>query len=333
MLTTAKKWFIIIAEKLPEIRGMDLTKAELLKRIGCVEQIGGVRDFTYNDGKAKGVRAIEINTGKLRFTVLPDRCMDIAQAYYEGTAISWLSKTGITAPQYYEKDEKNWLRGFYGGLITSCGLRNIGKPLGEHGLHGRIANTPAEKVSVTADWEGDEYVMRVSGIMRESAVFGENLVLKRTVTAKLFDDFFTVEDTLINEGFRDEKIAFCYHCNFGYPLVTEGARIVNVPESAAQISAPVHGIKEECIAVEYTDPMVTVGIENESIGAYLTYRPDTLPDFLVWRMLGESEYVVGLEPRTTRYGGENIVKHDSYVTLHPMEEYRTYLKFEVKNLR
>ena len=41
-----------------------MTKQELLKRVGSVEQIGGVRDFTFNDGKAKGVRAIEINTGK-----------------------------------------------------------------------------------------------------------------------------------------------------------------------------------------------------------------------------------------------------------------------------
>jgi mannitol-1-phosphate 5-dehydrogenase len=77
-----------------------MNKKELLKHIGSVEQIGGVRDFTFNDGKAKGVRAIEVNTGSLRFTVLPDRCMDIAQAEYKGTAISWISKTGITSPQY-----------------------------------------------------------------------------------------------------------------------------------------------------------------------------------------------------------------------------------------
>ena len=31
-----------------------MNKKELLKHVGCVEQIGGIRDFTINDGKAKG---------------------------------------------------------------------------------------------------------------------------------------------------------------------------------------------------------------------------------------------------------------------------------------
>jgi len=310
-----------------------MNKKELLKHVGSVEQIGGIRDFTFNDGKAKGVRAIEVNAGNLRFTILPDRCMDIAQASFKGQAISWISKTGITASEFYEKDEKNWLRGFYGGLITTCGLHNIGGPVGEHGLHGRIANTPAQKVSVFADWVGEEYIMRISGEMRESVVFGSNLVLKRAITAKLFSDEFTVEDTIVNEGFSSEDIALCYHCNFGFPLVQEGAKIVNVPAEFADITAPIHSKEEECISVDYTGEMVTVGIENENMGAYLTYKRDTLPEFLIWKMLGESDYVIGLEPRTTAYGGQEIINHDAYVKLKSFGEYRTKLKFSVREER
>lgn len=309
-----------------------MDRKELLKHIGSVEQIGGIRDFTFNDGREKGVRAIEINTGKIRFTVLPDRCMDIAQAYYKGTAVSWLSKTGITAPSFYEKDEKNWLRGFYGGLITTCGLRNIGGPVGDMGLHGRIANTPAKKVSVFADWVGDAYFMKVSGEMRESVVFGENLVLKRTITTKLFSDEFTVEDCIVNEGFDDENVVLCYHCNFGYPLVREGAKMVNVPETIADISAPIHGKEEECISVTHWGNVATAGIENGEIGAYITYERNTLPEFLVWKMLGESEYVVGLEPRTTASGGEALKNENKYVQIKPFEEYKTSLKFSFRDL-
>ena len=304
-----------------------MERKELLKYIGCVEQVGGIRNVTFNDGKAKGVRAIEVNTGNVRFTILTDRCMDIAQAHYKGQAISWISKTGITAPEFYEKDGKNWLRGFYGGLITTCGLHNIGSPVGEHGLHGRIANIPAEKISIFADWVGDEYIMRVSGEMRENVVFGSNLVLKRTITAKLFADEFTVEDTIVNEGFQTENIALCYHCNFGYPLVQENARIVNVPEEIAEITKPIHDKAEECVSVDYSEEKVTVGIENDSIGAYITYDRNTLPDFVMWKMLGEGEYVIGLEPRTTAFGGEGIASHDTYVKLKPFEEYRTKLEF------
>ena len=309
-----------------------MDRKELLKRVGSVEQVGGIREFTFNSGKERGVRAIEINTGKIRFTVLLDRCMDVAQAYYREQAVAWFSKTGITAPSFYEKDGLNWLRGFYGGLITTCGLKNIGGPYGERGLHGRIANTPASKVSVFADWVGDEYIMKVSGEMRECAVFGDNLVLKRTITAKLFAEEFTVEDTVVNEGFEVQDIALCYHCNFGYPLVREGAKMINVPADIADIHGPIHGKTEECIDVEHSGDVATAGIENGEIGGYITYERGTLPHFLVWKMLGESEYVVGLEPRTSSKGGENLAKSNEYVQVKPFEEYKTNMKFSFKTL-
>lgn len=77
-----------------------MDKREILKHIGSIEQIGGIKSFTYNEGKARGCRAVEVNTGVLRFEILPDRCMDIGQAYYRENALSWISKTGITAPSY-----------------------------------------------------------------------------------------------------------------------------------------------------------------------------------------------------------------------------------------
>ena len=303
-------------------------KKELLQRVGSVSQIGGIKDYTFNDGKSKGVRAIEVNTGVICFTVLVDRGLDIAQCFFKGEAVSWISKTDVVAPTFYEKDGKNFLRGFYGGLVTTCGLKNIGGPVGEYGLHGRAANIPAEKISVFADWIGDDYVMRVSAQMRDSAVFGENLVIKRTITTKLFSDEITLEDTVINEGFADENTALCYHCNFGYPLVCEGAKILGVPDDVCDITAPIHAKEEECIGVSQTGEYVTVGIDNGEISAHLTYKSDTLPNFLIWKMLGESEYVVGLEPRTTNFGGQNIVKNNKYVVLKPFEEYKTYLKFK-----
>jgi hypothetical protein len=307
-----------------------MNKKELLKRVGSVSQIGGIKDYTFNDGKSKGVRALEINTGVMTITVLPDRAFDIAQVSFKGEAVSWISKTGITAPTYYEKDGKGFLRGFYGGLVTTCGLKNIGGPVGEYGLHGRAANIPAEKVSVFADWVGDEYVMRISAQMRDAVVFGENLVINRTIETKLFSDEFTLEDTVINEGFSDENIALCYHCNFGYPIVREGAKILGVPENISDITAPIHAKEEECIGVDLSGDLITVGIDNGERTAYLTYKSDTLPDFLIWKMLGESEYVVGLEPRTTNFGGQNIINNDKYVVLKSFEEYKTYLKFKFK---
>lgn len=307
-----------------------MNKKEFLSYIGNISQIGGIRDFTFNDGKSKGVRAIEVNTGNLCFTVLPDRCLDIAQTFYKGTAVSWISKSGITAPSYYEKDGQNFLKSFFGGLVTTCGLKNIGKPYKEKGLHGTVANIPAENVSVFADWIDNEYVMKITGQIRESMALGENLLLKRSITTKLFSDEILLEDTIVNESFSDEKIALCYHCNFGYPLVCEDSKITNVPKEHCKMSPPTHNEVEKCIPVDYSDDVVTVGIENKEISATITYKTDNLPDFLIWKMFNMGEYVVALEPRTTRFGGENIEKNDRYVVLKPFEEYKTYLKFKVK---
>lgn len=309
-----------------------MKKQELLKYVGSIEQIGGIKDYTLNEGKCKGVRVIEINTGNVQFSIIPDRCMDIAQTFYKGRAVSWISKTGITSPEYYDKEGKGFLRGFYGGLVTTCGLKNIGRPYNDKGMHGRISNTPAERISVSAEWQDDDYVMTVSGEMRESVVFGENLLLKRTITAKLFADEFIISDTLINEGFKNEEIALGYHCNYGYPLVREGAKIINARKEFEEISSPTHNKEEECIEVTHFGESVTCGIENDKMGAYITYSRNTLPEFLLWRMPGESEYVIGLEPRTTKYGGENIKKNNGYVTLKPFEEYKTYLKFSFKDI-
>ena len=310
-----------------------MNKKELLKHVGSVEQIGGIKDYILNDGKSKGVRAIEVNTGKVRFVVLPDRCLDIAQAYYKEHAISWISKTGITAPHFYDMYKDEWLRGFYGGLITTCGLKNIGGSYGDFGQHDRIAHIPAEKVGVFADWVGDEYVMKITGEIRQNMACGENLVLKRTITAKLFEDEFTVEDTLINEGFETENIAYCYHCNFGYPLVREGSKIVGVPEEYSDIPAPTHAIEEDCIDVFHEGDEAWAGIENGEIGAYFTYTRENMPEFLIWKMPGESEYVVGLEPRTTCLGGKAIEEQGKYLKAEPFKEYKTKLTFKFKDLK
>ena len=49
-------------------------------------------------------------------------------------------------------------------------------------------------------------------------------------------------------------------------------------------------------------------------------------------MHGGSDYVIGLEPRTTSLGGANIEKNNKYVILKPSEEYKTELKFSFSDL-
>lgn len=79
-----------------------LSKRKILKYVGDSSQIFGTKDYTLNGGKSHGVRAIDVKNGSgLEFTVLPDRCMDIGWLSYKGKNLSYISKTGIVSPQYY----------------------------------------------------------------------------------------------------------------------------------------------------------------------------------------------------------------------------------------
>ena len=101
----------------------------LAERMGDLSQIAGVKRYTLAEGKAAGVEAVDVETGGgLCYTVLPGRGMDIARLTYKGVPVSFMSKTRVVGPQYYEPEGFNWMRSFFGGMLTTCGLSNAGIP-------------------------------------------------------------------------------------------------------------------------------------------------------------------------------------------------------------
>ena len=58
--------------------------------IGHPSQLYGVTPFTYADGKAKGVRALEVRNGSgLELKILEDRGLDISSLSWKGTNLSF----------------------------------------------------------------------------------------------------------------------------------------------------------------------------------------------------------------------------------------------------
>ena len=147
-----------------KLYGKELTKRELLQYVGDVSQIADAREGVMTAGKSDGVRS------GLEFTVLPTRGMDISWASYQGKALSFVSKAGVGHPAYFEKDGFGFLRNFFCGLLTTCGLTYFGAPCVDNGeelgLHGRISNIPAKDVCVEKFWDGDDYIIRIRGQVR-----------------------------------------------------------------------------------------------------------------------------------------------------------------------
>jgi len=325
----------------------------LLQRMGDISQLAGTKRYALTSGKAQGVEAVDIKTGSgFAFTVLPGRGMDIAWADYKGVPVSYISKTGIVAPAYYESEGMEWLRSFFAGLLTTCGLSNVGGPCTEddrvlgrrkYGLHGRISNMAAEQVGVREEWLDDELVMTVSGTLREACLHGENLTLRRTITARLGEDCLRIHDVVENEGFTAQPLMLLYHINLGYPILDDGSRFVchsreihpltdlarEELELFSGMSSPEVGALERVyFHTPRTDSAgeATVALVNDrmELGVYVRFNTFQLPKLTQWKQLGAAEYVLGIEPGNCNPIGRNEQrKRGDLETIQPGEQ-RTF---------
>lgn len=304
---------------MPHLFGKDYSREELQPLVSTMAQLAGVRLYELSDGKARGMRVAEVYTGSgFRFQVFLDRAMDIGAAEYSGTPLAWLHPA-LGGPDLYEPEGYGWARTFGGGLLTTCGLTHFGQPQddgGKHyGLHGRIAHIPATQIKVTEEWRDGDYVLELEGQVRQSALGEENLLLIRKISTKLGAYTVTVEDVVSNEGFRETPHMILYHCNFGFPIVSESSELlvsdefVNPRDDAAReglsthraLSAPANDYAEQVFFHKPrmdADGYTQIAIANSAIGigAYLRYRAIELPYLAQWKLMRAGEYVCALEP-------------------------------------
>lgn len=317
--------------------------------IGNDSQLFDVRQYTLTDGKANGTRAISVwNGGGLSFTVLPDRCLDIAEVRYCGNNMSYITPSGIVAPQFFDPDGISWLRSFGGGFLTTCGLENIGVADGTPDLtmHGRIGNTPCENLCVDPDDDG--LGVTIKGTARESVLFGCKLTLRREYRCVYGEDRIRFTDVITNRGFEKVPVSVLYHMNMGYPLLSEKAKLV-IPSAEVyarddhanahisewnKVTAPQHGFTEMCYYHKLSENCY--GIDNPSIGTgvRISFESDGMLNRLIqWRMLGEGEYVMGLEAAScTLEGRADAVRNGSQKYLEPEQSFTNSFCISFRNI-
>lgn len=321
--------------------------------------LGGIETAVADNGLQRGVRIAWINTGTgLRYKLVIDRAMDIAEAFYNQHSLAWLSHPGITAPQPFSNKGVDWLTTFGGGLVTTCGLTHVGGPesdeYGDRGLHGAISNIPAEIESVIQpDPFSGNMEMSITGVMKQSQPLGNRLELRRTVSGRVGEAFIHIHDRITNKGNTIAPHMLLYHCNFGWPLADEGTRLIwngqmKARDANPRIFTPENDYRncpapldehqgggEEAAFIDITADdkgECICGLYNEHLGIAVSLRflKKQLPWLTNWQHWGKGEYVTGLEPGTHPPVGQATArKQGTLIELEPGET-RTYdLRFEI----
>lgn len=271
-------------------------------KISNFGQIASLRRYTLTSGRETGLDVIDCDNGKIRFLLNVSKACDMMQLYHEGQNVSFLSKNG------FSKRENSFLQRFEGGMIYTCGLDSVGGRDG-YELHGTFHNIPAEIVRAETNEEG----IFVEAVIRDTALFGKNLILRRKIFTPILGSLVTVEDTLENMGFKEEEYCLLYHVNVGYPMLEDGGKIIADVESyiprtewAKQnensmyaVNAPKVGQEETCYFLKMRTPSVSLVNEKTGKTFTLTYSGDTLSNFVEWKSMASGDYALGLEPCTT----------------------------------
>ena len=292
--------------------------------IGQNAQLFGAEEHRLVGGKGDGMRLLEVRNGKgLCFTLSLDRAADISRLSVMGVNFGYFSPCGYVAPAYYDANGAGFLKSFTAGFLTTCGLTNVGSPCEDNGealgLHGTIGNTPADSYSVSYD--GDNMIIKAT--VSDTRFFGHKLVLARTFTVSLTENKLSVKDEVTNVGNTESPFQMLYHYNLGYPLLSENA-IVKIPavkvtprnehaaldiENCLKMQKPTAGYEERCYYHEMQG-RASVSVDNPENGRGLTMEYDTaaLPCFTEWKMMGEFEYVLGIEPGNAYPDGRDVMR-------------------------
>lgn len=315
--------------------------------IGNCLQVRGAEQYVLQSGKGDGMHFLYIRNGSgLEVWVSLDRAGDISRVSFKGDNMGFFGPCGYVAPRFYDNVGTGFLKSFTGGFFTTCGLTAVGSPCIDDGeelpLHGTVSHIPAELYAI--EETAEELTVKLK--IRDASLFGRKLLMNRIYRFSYTENTFEVSDAVTNESDVTTPYMIMYHCNMGYPLLSENS-IVKIPNykftarnehakehiaSALKMEKPQAGYEECCYYydVKETDGIAKAGIYNEDIdkGVVMAYGKAALPCFTEWKMMGRTDYVLGLEPGNCTPDGRDVMrKNGTLKFLEPDECKTTAVKF------
>ena len=306
---------------------MMLTRRAIEERCsGFFESLGPLR-VVLDDGPKRGHRLVLLRSGAgLEVAVDLDAGMDLWRASFLGRPVDLALPT-------HGNSHATWLRRWSGGLLTTCGLRNVG-PAGNVdgelvGQHGEAAQLAAADVEASAHWEGDQHVVRVAGSLREHSLIAENLSRRRTWTLTTGENQLHLVDVIRNEGFRPEHVLLLHHINLGWPLLDDDTT-VEVGGTTTKFGPPVTTRGEVVTSARSApegDGRCRARVAGSGMQLTVSWSADELPWFTQWLMPQAGVYALGLEPGTcTTEGRLSEIEAGRGLRLEPGQEARIALQ-------
>lgn len=284
------------------------------------------------------MRLLQVRNGLgLEFTVSADRNADLSRLSYRGGNYGYFAPCGYVSPAYYDPlpVESGFLKSFTAGFLTTCGLDSVGAPSEDAGerlpLHGSIANTPVEHIW----WTQDENAIVIRSITNDSSMFDRKLLLERCYTCSTTENTLVLHDRVVNQGDQPYPVEILYHMNMGYPLLSEQSlllinsnEVIPRNEHAGEgldqwqtMLPPTPRFEEQCYYHRFAgDAMAAIYSPILDSGLVIRYDPENLPFFTQWKMMGQRDYVLGLEPGNAHPDGRARMRADGALTILPPGE-------------
>jgi hypothetical protein len=344
-----------------KLYGQNWSKREIEAMVGKMDQIGGISRLQHVEGREAGTELIQVKTGSgLTYYISPSRGFDIVQAEFGGSPLSWTSPNGRIHPSYFQEKGKGWLKTAAGGLLMTCGLTQVGSSCidgdEELGLHGAIHHIPAKNTSTTAQWLEDDYVLKATGVMEETSMFGYHLELKREITSYIGENRIIIKDIVENKGFHRAPHMILYHFNFGFPLMSEKTKltfpsnrvIARDPETSIEHFDRWEKPVDKCLEKVYyheqlnhdsrkvarvliKNPAFPVVNGTQGLTASLSWETKHLPKLVQWKMNEKGMNVLGIEPSNCLVEGRvKERERGTLLYLEPGEQIEYNLEFSIQ---
>ena len=316
-------------------------------RLANIEAVLAVHESEMRSGAAAGFRAVDVDVwGGIGVRIYPDRGLDLGQAWFHGVPLAWVSRVGEAGP-LERLDATDWGNAFGGGLMTTCGLRNVGMPSEGHGLHGTYSHLAATGLATDRFVSDAEAGVVASGTVEDAAPPAA-LRVDRTIRTLAGTGRLEIDDVTTNIGTEVAEAPLLYHFNFGYPLWADPAllempAVATVARDAASEAAleswnrppPVETAPERVLEHELhgEDEWAWARITNGDVGIAVTLRWERsgLPRLNQWVDPNPGTAVLGVEPANCSTRGRSFERAAGTLPhLAPGERRRTRLVVEAE---